>query len=365
MVSKKEQLSRRGFLGAVLRDAARIATTVGAGNDAKDEIDSMLADFESLPIASTYPWELFEDEAKRMGIDCEKVGKAEAIKRIIACQMKRNPPDAPGRSVPSRQFDSQAHFDPATDVCSIFDAVFRLVMPSESARRLFAIKGISEKCSGDPGWYLWFEDKPGAYLLELAEADYHETGGSGAPDGLQGVFQIKYYPDPSDDELFSTFSFAEQYVRMGHSFDKSGTPVFEAQSEMNDSLFTVGRLDIRLNGNGEALEFALSAPDRWVSRHTGGCKVKDGRGVETEVLQPGEIDRNAPAWALSWWFFDRLVSAFCYAKKTAPIVASLFSKEGKGFEIGDCGITAKRCAEQDIRSSHWLFPSVRESGRIR
>ena len=349
MGDKDRQVSRRGFFGSLLRDAAKLARTINRERGTKDELDSMLTDFESLPIASTYPWELFEDEAKRMGIDYEKIGKVEAIKRIIAYQMKQNPPDAQGDAV-QPQFDSLVHLDPVTEIYSVLDSVFRVVIPSESARKLFAIKGISEKCSGDLGWYLWFEDKPGAYLLELVEAESRKTeNGCDAPCLLSGYFQVKYYPDISDDELFETFSFSEQAARMSRLFDKSGTPAFEAESEMNESLFVTGRLDVSRSPIGDFVELVLSAPDRWVTSHSRGLRIKDQRGADTEVLRAGETDRDVPAWELSWWLFDKLISAFCYAKRTEPSAVSVFEGTGKAFEIDGSHIVAKESKKKTIR----------------
>jgi len=340
MDDKDRQISRRGFFSSLLRDAAKLAGAIDKETGAKNEFDSIMADFESLPIASTYPWELFEDEAKRLGIDYEKIGKVEAIKRIIAYQMKQNPPDAQ-RDTVQPQFDSSVHLDPITDIYAVFDAVFRVVIPSESARKLFAIKGISEKISGNLGWYLWFEDKPGAYLLELVEAEAQKSeNGCSACNLLSGRFQIKYYPDTSG-ELLETFSFSEQVARTSRLFDATGTPIFDADSEMNGSLFGVGRLDVLRSLNGEFVEFMLSAPERWTTYHLKGLKMKDQKGRKTEVLGPGERDRDVPAWELSWWLLDRLISAFSYAKRTGPMAVALFEKAGNVFEIEGTNVVAK------------------------
>jgi len=350
MANKDRQVSRRGFFSSLLRDAARLAWATDEEKGGRNEVDPILADFESLPIVSTYPWELFEDEAKRMGIDYEKIGKVEAIKRIIAYQMKHSPPDAEtGNDNVNPQFRSSVHVDPVTDICAVLDTVFRIVIPSESARKMFSIKGISEKCSGHPGWYLWFEDKPGAYLLELVEAESHEAeSGEHALDHISGYFQIKYYPDVLDTRLFETFSLSEQVTRKSSLFDTSGTPVFDADSEMHESLFATGRLDVSISTKENRVEFTLSAPDHWITWHSRGYKITDQRGVEREVLSPGEIDRNVPSWELSWWVFDRLISAFCYAKRAAPAVVAVFSKPGRAFEVNGNHVVAKETKKQSV-----------------
>ena len=277
MGDKDRQVSRRGFFGSLLRDTAKLARTINSERGTKDELDSMLTDFESLPIASTYPWELFEDEAKRMGIDYEKIGKVEAIKRIIAYQMKQNSPDAQG-DVVQPQFDSLVHLDPVTEITP-----FSLGIPRRDTKvigeKTIRNKGNQREMLGDLGWYLWFEDKPGAYLLELVEAESRKTeNGCDASSLLSGYFRVKYYPDISDDEIFETFSFSEQAARMSRLFDKSGTPVFEAESEMNESLFVTGRLDVSRSPTGDFVELVLSAPDRWVTSHSRGLRIRVGGG---------------------------------------------------------------------------------------
>lgn len=44
------------------------------------ETASHLADY---PLAHTYPRELFEDEARRLGLDIDALGEAETVRRII------------------------------------------------------------------------------------------------------------------------------------------------------------------------------------------------------------------------------------------------------------------------------------------
>ena len=237
-MNKQEAVSRRDIFGALTKGALKIVAGIKKECVEKDGIDAAMEGFESLPIASTYPWELFEDEAKRLGIDYEKLGKAEAIKRIIAHQMRQSPPDGvpePADEVPAELLD----IDPVTEIHAIFDNLFRMIIPSQSARGFFKIKGISEKRAGAPGWYLWFEDRPGAYLLELVEAG-RPQGDTAQNSGFSGHFQIKYFPEACDNDLLEKFSFSEQVIRSSDSFDDTGTPSFEASLEIGDALFLVG-----------------------------------------------------------------------------------------------------------------------------
>lgn len=92
-MDKRGVVSRRGFFNTLLKDTIKMVAGLKKECDEKGEIITTMEGFENLPIASTYPWELFEDEAKRLGIDYQKLGKVETIKCIIAHQLRQNPPD--------------------------------------------------------------------------------------------------------------------------------------------------------------------------------------------------------------------------------------------------------------------------------
>ena len=79
--------TRRDFFNRVFKDALRLSLDVKRNcKEGMREAD-VLAAFEDYPIAQTYPRELFEEEARRLGIDIDAVGETEAIRRIMANQM--------------------------------------------------------------------------------------------------------------------------------------------------------------------------------------------------------------------------------------------------------------------------------------
>lgn len=84
-------VSRRKLFNELVKGAVRLAREI-RGIEKEIREDPLLT-FESLPILHTYPWELFDDEAKRLGIDVDRVGKNEAIRLIVA---KRYLADQPG-----------------------------------------------------------------------------------------------------------------------------------------------------------------------------------------------------------------------------------------------------------------------------
>ncbi|HAM51385.1 MAG TPA: hypothetical protein DCP92_12115 [Nitrospiraceae bacterium] len=343
-MSNQGFVSRRDVFSILIKDAVKIIAAFTKESSKADGMAASMEGFESLPIASTYPWELFEDEARRLGIDYQKLGKVEAIKRVIAHQIRQSPPDFNSDET-NNKFEAILHIDPVTEIHAIFDSIFRIIIPSDSARSFFRIKGISEKLTGALGWYLWFEDRPGTYLLELIEAESPRKWATQEDDYsleslFSGHFRIKYFPDDSDSELLEKFSLSEQIVRTSDFFDTTGTPAFGASTEMHDTLFMVGNLDVLQSPDKRFTEFFLNAPDHWVTRHPEGFEVMSESNAV--ILAPGENDRTAPAWQLSWWLLDRLIMLFCFVKKTAPLCAAVFEKDGKVFEIGrDRVITEK------------------------
>jgi hypothetical protein len=90
-MDQKSTLSRRGFLHDIVKDALNLTLEVKKNLDEGRRISETLSAFDDLPIASTYPRELFEDEARRLGIDMNAMGEKEAIRRIVSLTMDRNP----------------------------------------------------------------------------------------------------------------------------------------------------------------------------------------------------------------------------------------------------------------------------------
>jgi len=82
-------LPDRSFLTGIIREIAQVTAAFKENYaEVQDEMTQII-DFEDLPIASTYPRELFEEEAKRLGIDIDAVGEQEAIKQIVMLQFER------------------------------------------------------------------------------------------------------------------------------------------------------------------------------------------------------------------------------------------------------------------------------------
>jgi hypothetical protein len=233
------------------------------------------------------------------------------------------------------------HQDPVEDLLKIFDGALRIVVPGPG-REVVGLKAISEKQTGAPGWYMWFNDRPGAYLLELTEAGTRAKHGSRSPsnrEAVQGSYRIKYYPAVTDPASLASFSASEQAFRESDCFDASGTPDFEQGEEIPDAFFEVGAIETGLAADAEGFVLRLDAPDRWVTWTTEGVAATDEQGVSRCLRTAGEKDRDVPAWLWSWFLMDRLVMILCLAYSTAPRQVGLYDAPGYAFRIGQNGFS--------------------------
>jgi hypothetical protein len=223
------------------------------------------------------------------------------------------------------------HQDPITDLTQVFDAAFRFVLPSPG-RGIVGFKGISEKLQGAPGWYLWLEDRPGAYLLELVEAETVTGADGGSPgrrDEVRGTYWIKYYPAADDHSSLAALSRFERTVRGGGCFDATGTPDFDRGCDIPAASFLIGALETTLGADGNGLVLHLESPDHWIT------SVREQKGAEAGVTE--RRDRDVPAWDWSWFLLDRLILTLCLGYRTAPRRVSLYEEPGHAFHIAADG----------------------------
>jgi hypothetical protein len=233
------------------------------------------------------------------------------------------------------------HQDPVEDLLKIFDAAFRVVVPGPG-RQIIGLKSLSEKQNGAPGWYLWFEDRPGAYLLELAESGARTESYRGSVShrkAVQGLYRVKYYPDIEDPLSGSLFSAAERDLRKSDCFDETGTPDFERGEEIPDAFFQTGTIEVGLSADTQRLVLRLDAPDRWVTWKVEGVAETDEQGHNHRLRAAGVKDRDVPAWQWSWFLMDRLVQTLCLAYTSQPRQVALYNAPGNAFRIHPNGVS--------------------------
>jgi len=214
------------------------------------------------------------------------------------------------------------HQDPVEELLKIFDGAFRLVVPGPG-RKIVELKSISEKQDGLLGWYMWFDDYPGAYLFELAGAEAKGTKSKlpmSSRRAVQGVFSIKYYPDITDILSLSFFSAAEQNMRQGVCFDNTGTPDFEKGGEIPPLFFQIGTIEVGIQAESEKFTLHLSVPDQWLVPTT------EANSLHQQPEMFEKRDCSNPAWNWSWFLMDRLILILCLAYSTKPEWVALHGK---------------------------------------
>lgn len=217
---------------------------------------------------------------------------------------------------------------------------------TEVARRT-GLARASEVWGGDepldrPAWYVWLSGVPGAYKLELREAE------SGQQGGWRAWFTIRYYPS-REDSTFERFSAEERAAVLGGLLDSTGTPHIEMASRIPPNLFVVGSLEWASASGSEATVVGLSALDRLLAREESGATIRDVPGwrLGTPLLTTlagihAQIDRRtARRILLSRQSGLELVVAgdqFRWRDTDETIqaeVALLFQAPETGFLVGD------------------------------
>ena len=105
--------------------------------------------------------------------------------------------------------------DKTTEVAGLMNHLWLTLFSTEQLKANAGLKYISHTYDQYSSWYLWLDNSPGVFKLELRGA--HEIEGY---DWL-AEFLIKYYPSESE-EAFNKLSILEKICRQGEVF--SGHP---------------------------------------------------------------------------------------------------------------------------------------------
>lgn len=198
--------------------------------------------------------------------------------------------------------------------------VFHDMFHHEAARQEYGFSQINSFCDdlGMPGWNLWFSHDDGAHQILLTEADVlDQQDASRSGPQVTGRFAIRYFPD-KNDFLLADYSAEEIRLRRGPHFDHTGTPTLGGRQSMGEHLFLAGFLDYRTDMARQYLELSCTAPTRW---------------KEVCRKSPEMYRRNAPGWRPAMRLFDKLVTGFCHAYRTAPESVLLADRKWLRFDV--------------------------------
>ncbi len=109
-----------------------------------------------------------------------------------------------------------------------------------------------------PGWYLWLRDRPGAYALDLEEAEIEEWAETRA---LRTRLSIRHYPSPAEPG-FAGHPAEERGIVLGGMLDATGAPDIARASSIPPALFVIGALELIIDERRATHACSLGAPDR-------------------------------------------------------------------------------------------------------
>jgi hypothetical protein len=245
-----------------------------------------------------------------------------------------------------KSLEGRQRIDPVGQIELLLNQVFLSVFQTEAARSRFGFTHISPVviADGQPGWYLWFADRQGAFLLRSFTGYpvlHHESPFTHEP--VRGVrLGVFYYPK-LEEAVFDCFSWPEKILRCTDCFDPTGTPTAQRRAEIPEAYFLVGHVDIRFIPSRRFLEVECTALERWRDYRIGGLHLRDPSGDLLEVVPAGGRDRDIPGWELTRFLTDKLVLGICFNRRLAPMAVLVSRRDGIA-----CYLHENRQVEQRI-----------------
>jgi hypothetical protein len=199
------------------------------------------------------------------------------------------------------------------------------------AKHLSNLDYLSRIDGEETAWYFWLKGTKGVYELKLINADETSVG-------EHSNFYLKYYPD-FEDEVFETYSCAEQFVRMGDLFEQKnveiaeehelcpccgssqcehghndkhfvrrskGIPKLLQRKSLSPKLFCIGNIEFEVS-NDELISMTLTTESRIVQYAVKGVQAVTEGGDVKEIIGKNEIDRNIPGLELCKPFHNFLL----------------------------------------------------------
>lgn len=186
------------------------------------------------------------------------------------------------------------------------------------AKHLSNLDYLSRIDGEDTSWYFWLKGTKGVYELKLIKVDETSLG-------EYSNFYLKYYPN-FEDEVFETYSCAEQFVRMGDLFEQTnveiaeehelcpccgssqcehehtdkhfvsrskGIPKLLQRKNLSPELFCIGNIEFEIRDN-VLTSMSIATASRLVKYAVNGVLVIGEDGISREIIGKNEIDRNIP-----------------------------------------------------------------------
>ena len=185
--------------------------------------------------------------------------------------------------------------------------------------------GIGYRETSSRGWTLRIKGQRGIYGLQYGGCNQEGSAWN------HGIFYIQYFPAP-DEDILDCFSIQENILRQDPSFEnllRKGRPGIDPL----EFQFIIGRLIISVDTEENNLFLSLWAPEQWREILRDGLSLTQKNGIVIEVIPTGGVDRDVPAYSLSWPFFDKIVLTAAYHLNESPIFVIFKERPAKIFEI--------------------------------
>ncbi len=168
------------------------------------------------------------------------------------------------------------------------EALFTRLFTDPAARTAIGFRHVCAAPEGT-GWYIWTDDRPGAYLLELMDTEPTTDLYSGT---VSVPCLIHHYPHP-EETAFAFLGKEAQALRTSSRFDVTGVPADLSPAAcmaapIPPESFLSGLLILRADPDMALVAFDLLAAD------------------------------GPQGWTASYALFDKLVQAHAYVHRTSP-----------------------------------------------
>lgn len=137
-------------------------------------------------------------------------------------------------------------------------------------RHELGVRHLGQVWTKLPSWYIWLDELPGAFMLELRGGAAFDLDGT-ACHGAAGV--VRYFPSNAQDGLWNR---AEVALLQEGTFDNTGTPYLDQLEKIaGTELFVVGTFELHDLGTGDGLLFVYEATKEDVSSAAAGVRLFD------------------------------------------------------------------------------------------
>lgn len=203
---------------------------------------------------------------------------------------------------------------------------------------MLGLEGVSQVWGNRPAWYFWISRAPGVYHLRLEDVQVDSWENR---ELFSGIFSLKCYPFPGQ-AVFETFSFEERALMRSDFFDDTFTPRFEVRTRLPDTLFNVATLEYTVDAEDTFACFTLESLDALRISYAADKVQAYPLLGRSERFAAGQVDRNVPAWAIGYPFFDRMLSLYVFEQKKKPYRTIMLQGDGFDYICGRNGLLTCR-----------------------